>query len=81
MIITLGSAAAMTLADPTTGVHDGMEISVTSTTAFAHAVVAPSGFNATGTTLTLGGAKGDGFQLVAYAGKWYTKFTRNASIT
>ncbi len=81
VVITLGSAAAMTLADPTTGVHDGMEISLTSATAFAHTCVAPSGYNATGTTLTLGGAKGDGFQLIAYAGKWYTKYTRNANIT
>ncbi len=81
VIMSKGSALALTLVDPTTGTMDGMELTLVSVTAFAHAVVAPSGFNATGTTLTCGGAKGDGGAIVAYAGKWYTKNTRNFSIT
>jgi hypothetical protein len=72
VIITKGSAAALTLADPTSGANDGLLIDIVSTTAFAHTLVAPSGYNVSGTTATWGGAKGDSLQLVAYGGKWYT---------
>lgn len=73
VIITDATVAALTIADPTTGVHDGLEIIFIATTAQAHTLIAPSGFNASGTTATWAAAKGNNLNLVAYAGKWYVK--------
>jgi hypothetical protein len=72
VVISKVGVAALTLADPTTGVHDGLVMDFTSVTASAHTITAPSGFNASGTLATFGGAKGDSLRIVAYAGKWYT---------
>jgi len=47
-IITKGSAAALTLAAPTAGVDDGLEIEISSRTAFAHVITA-TGLLETGT--------------------------------
>lgn len=71
VIISKGSAAALTIADPTSGSMDGMEIQIISTTAFAHTLVAPSGFNASGTTATFGASKGNNIDIMAFGGKWY----------
>jgi hypothetical protein len=77
VFITKGTAAALTLADPTTGTHDGMELIFVATTAAAHTVsnAAGSGFFSSGGSTkdvaTFGGAIGDGFAVHAYGGKWY----------
>jgi hypothetical protein len=75
--ITKASAAAITIADPTSTTHDGVTLTFVATTAAAHTVsnAAGSGFNAAGAAgdvATFGGAKGDCFSITAYQGKWYT---------
>jgi hypothetical protein len=75
--ITKGTAAALTIADPTSGTHDGVQLTFVSTTAAAHTVsnAAGSGFFSSGGSskdvATFGGAIGDGFSIIAYGGKWY----------
>lgn len=74
-IVTKGSAAAITIADPTATTHDGATLTVISSTAFAHTIsnAAGSGFNAGGAGTdvgTFGGAKGDNIVFKAYQGKW-----------
>ncbi len=82
VLITKVGVAALTMADPTTGVHDGLVMTFTSVTASAHTLITPSGFNASGTTATWGGAKGDGVSLMGYLGKWYSlPTTRNVNFT
>ncbi len=75
VVLSKGSAAAITLADPTTGVDDFSRLSVITSTAQAHVITdATSGFNAKGSsgTATFTAAIGNGVELVAYQGKWYT---------
>ena len=73
VVITKGTAAAMTLATPTTA-QNGTVITITSSTAAAHTVTAATiGFNAlntSGDVGTFGGAIGDGMIVVAYGGEW-----------
>lgn len=80
--ITKGTAAAMTIADPTSGApsaggHDGVVLVFVATTAAAHTLsnAAGSGFFSTGgaskDVATFGGAIGDGLAIMAYGGKWY----------
>lgn len=73
--ITKGSAGAYTLAAPTSVVHDGVRITIMSTTAFAHTVTATTvGTNDGGTAsdvATFGAAKGNNLTLEAYAGDWW----------
>jgi hypothetical protein len=76
IFITKGSAAALTIVDPTATTHDGVTLTIIATTAFAHTIsnAAGSGFNVGGAATdvcTLGGAKGDNLILQAYQGKWY----------
>lgn len=77
VLVTKGTAAALTIANPTSGAHDGMEITFISTTAAAHTLTrSTTGFNdagASGDVATFGAAIGNGLTIVAYAGKWYTK--------
>ncbi len=75
--ISKGSAAAMTLADPTSGSQalgagdDGKELTIISKTAAAHVItVASTLLSGTNNTITLGGAIGDLVRLKAIAGKW-----------
>src|SRR5581483_4949515 len=75
-VITKAGVAAMTLADPTAGTHDGVRLTFLSTTANAHTLsnAAGSGFNAGGAASdvgTFGGAKGDNIVVEAYNGAWY----------
>lgn len=84
--ISKGSAAAMTIADPTTGAQaggvgdDGRELRVVSKTAFAHVFTLAGGIaGGSNHTITLGGAIGDGFTLQAIAGKWYLRPSTNAT--
>jgi hypothetical protein len=84
VFITKGSAAALTIANPTSGVHDGMRITIVSTTAFAHTVsnAAGAGFNGGGAASDVGtfaAAAGNGMTLEAYQGKWYV--SNNTGVT
>jgi hypothetical protein len=85
VVITKAGVAALTLADPTSGTHDGVEMTFISATASAHTLsnAAGSGFNAGGAGAdvgTFGGAKGDGLTVVAYQGKWYVKSKTNVTL-
>jgi hypothetical protein len=75
VLITKGSAAVLTIAAPTAGDDDGKELTIVSTTAFAHTLTnASPGFNNNGAASdvgTFGAAKGNGVSLVAYNGAWY----------
>ena len=76
VLLTKGSAAAITIAAPTSGVDDGAEVTITTSTAFAHVVTQGTvGFNAKGAsgTATWAAAKGNGITIVAIAGNWYVK--------
>ena len=83
VLITKGTACAITLAAPTAGEDDGKKITFIATTAAAHTVTLSTlGFNAgnAGTDVgTFGGAIGDGFEAVAYNGEAYT--THNVNVT
>ena len=84
-VITKAGVAALTIADPTTGVHDGLEMTFISSTAQAHTLsnAAGSGFNAGGAGTdvgTFGGAIGDGITIFAYAGKWLVKDKTNVTL-
>lgn len=85
VVITKAGVAALTIADPTTGVHDGLEMTFISSTAQAHTLsnAAGSGFNSGGAGTdvgTFGGAIGDGITIIAYAGKWLVKDKTNCTL-
>lgn len=72
VFITKGSAAAMTLALPISGVDDGKVLTVVCTTAFAHTVATPAnGIDGTKTTITFVAAAGNMVELIAFGGLWY----------
>lgn len=76
-------AAALTLAAPTAGTHDGRTIRVVAISAQAHVITGGvDGFNAKGSsgTATFGGAIGDSVTFVAYNGHWYTTSLVNVTI-
>ena len=84
-LITKVGVAALTLADPTSGTHDGLVMRIQSTTASAHTVdnSAGSGFNAGGAASDVGtfsGVKGDGMEVTAYSGKWFANYLRNVTL-
>lgn len=83
VVITKGSAAALTLASPTAGADDGKRLTIVATTAHAHTVTLTAGFGG-GTTArdvaTWGGAINDSLECVAYNGVWYAIATRNVTI-
>lgn len=70
-LITKGSAAAMTLADPA-GVPDGTMLTIASTTAYAHTVTLTTGYlgSAASSVLTFVNTIGGSITLVAYKGLW-----------
>jgi len=72
-VITKAGVAAMTLAAPTSGTDDGIEIVITSSTLNAHTVTA-TGLLGTGAAATdvatFAARAGAGLTLVAYGGKW-----------
>jgi hypothetical protein len=84
VFITKGGVAAMTLAAPTAGTHDGIVIDIVATTAHAHTVTATTiGFNAGDAATdvaTFGGAIGDGLRVTAYQGEWYLLNTINITL-
>lgn len=80
VVITKASAIALTLPAPVAGLptltpagDDGRVLRIVSTTAVAHVVTCPQGFNAKGSsgTATFGAAKGNGMELIAQGGQWY----------
>lgn len=80
VMVTKATAAALTLAAPTSTTHDGVRIVVISTTAAAHTVTAPSNkLNAGSAVATFAAAIGNGIALVAYQGVWYVE--RSLGIT
>lgn len=71
--ITKGSAAALTLAAPTTGTDDGVTITVTSNSAFAHVITATgliNGGTAAVNTATFAAFKGASITFYALSAKW-----------
>lgn len=72
-VITKPSAAALTLAAPTPGTQDGLTITISSASSFAHVITA-TGLLQTGsaaaTTATFAAFQGAGVTLRAYNGKW-----------
>jgi hypothetical protein len=82
--ITKSSAAALTLADPSSG-QAGTRILITTQTAQAHTVsnAAGSGFNAGGSgsdVATFGGAIGDCFEVIAINTKWNVISLKNVTL-
>lgn len=83
VVLSKGSAAAITLAAPTSGTHDGWVIRVVAISAFAHVITGGvDGFNAKGSsgTLTFGGALGDSVTLMANGGHWYAVSKTNVTV-
>ena len=84
VIITKGTAAAITIVAPTATVHDGVKITVVADVAAAHTVTATTiGFNKTNTSGdvgTFGVAIGNGFSFVAYQGEWITLTNVNVTL-
>ena len=82
VVVTKGTAAALTLGTPTTA-QNGTTIVIVAATAAAHTVTASTiGFNAANTSGdvgTFGGAIGDGMTVVAYGGEWLV--TNNVNVT
>jgi hypothetical protein len=75
VIVTKGTAAALTLAAPSGSIRDGDCIDIVSTTAAAHTVTQTTpGFNDGSTAsdvATFGAAKGNCMTVMAYNGIWY----------
>lgn len=84
--ITKGTAAAITIVDPTATTHDGVELTFIATTAAAHTLsnAAGSGFFSSGGSskdvATFGGAIGDRITILAYQAKWYIKDSLNITL-
>ena len=83
VVITKGSAAALTLGTPTTA-QNGTVITIVSATAAAHTVTAATiGFNAGDAAKdvgTFGGAIGDGMTVMAYGGEWLVLNNTNVTL-
>jgi len=80
VLITKGSAAALTLAAPTPGGpgvgDDGKHLSFMSTTAFAHVVTTPANkINGAKLTATFAAAVANNIEFIAYNGIWYVQNT------
>jgi len=87
VVITKGSAAALTLAAPIPGLpaaggHDGQLLNIICISAFAHAVTTPSNkINGNKATITFGAAAANNVQLEAYSGVWYVTNGVGQSLT
>jgi hypothetical protein len=85
VFVTRAGVNAMTLALPKAGVYpsgnaqslgdprdDGKELTIVSTTAFAHTITTPTnGINKTLHLLTFAAAVGNWVQLISFGGTWY----------
>lgn len=80
MITKSTAIAAMTLAAPTAGADDGLNIEIMSSTAFAHTITM-TGLMVDGAAhvnlATLPAAGGGALDLVAFNGKWYVQNSQN----
>lgn len=75
VMLSKGTAAAITIAAPTNTTHDGYIIRVFSSTAAAHVITCSTdGFNAKGSsgTITFAANIGSSTTIVAMGGHWYT---------
>lgn len=75
-VITKAGVAALTLAAPTPGTDDGLELQFTSTTANAHTLTATGLFidgAAHVNVATWSANAGGQLSIVAYQGKWYVQ--------
>lgn len=73
VVLQAGSAAAMTLAAPTVGTHDGVEMSFIALDAFAYTLTTPaSAINGAKHIATWTAAIGNAIKLRAFNGVWYT---------
>lgn len=84
VVITKGTAAAITLADPTAGTDDGKVLIVDSATAAAHTLTIAGGLRGAGASAdvgTFGAAIGNGLMLYAYNGAWYPVPGTNQNVT
>lgn len=89
VVITKGTAAALTLAAPTAGApedggDDGKQLVIDSTTAAAHIVTLAGGLRGAGAGAdagTFGAAIGNGIVLYAYNGAWYPVPGTNTNVT
>jgi hypothetical protein len=85
--ITKGTAAALTIVDPTATTHDNRKLTFVSTTAAAHTLdnSAGAGFWSSGGAskdiATFGAAIANGLTIIAYQGKWYIDPRGNTGIT
>lgn len=82
VFLTKGSAAAITLAVPSSGLN-GTILTVIAGSAQAHVITQGTvGFNAKGSsgTITFTAAIGNAVQLIAYEGNWYTVSSRNVTV-
>lgn len=75
VITKAGSACLLTLAAPTAGTDDGIQIEITSDTAFAHTLTCPANIMKNGGAATTiftftGTTSGGGITLLAYNGTW-----------
>jgi hypothetical protein len=83
VVLSKGSAGAITLAAPTSGTHDGLVIEVIAISAQAHVITGSvDGFNAKGSsgTATFGGAIGYSVRFRANGGHWYVVSKVNVTI-
>ncbi len=83
-VITKAGVAAMTLAAPTAGADDGLEIDIVSTTANAHTVTATGLFvdgAAHVNVATWSANAGGRLKLRAFNGKWYVVAAFNVTMT
>lgn len=84
--ITKGTAAAITIVDPTATTHDGVTLTFIATIAAANTLsnAAGSGFFSSGgaskDVATFGGAIGDRISIIAYQGKWYILDSLNITL-
>lgn len=72
-VITKAGVAAMTLAAPTAGVDDGVEIELFSSTAFAHTLTATGLLQTASANVnvaTFSASAGGGLRLIAFNAKW-----------
>lgn len=73
-VITKGSIASLTLAAPTAGADDGLEIEIASNTAFAHVITATGLLltaSAAVNSITFPAFAGAAAFFTAYQGKWF----------
>lgn len=76
VMITKGTAAALTLALPVAGDDDGKILRLVDTVGAAHTVTTPAlGINAVNHIATFGATIGQVCELTAYNGSWWNKGT------